>query len=251
MHLPFNFIPMHMPWQAEVMKQVITAYYAALPPGATPNFVFGNHDISRLATRYGEANHRSVAMLLLTLGGVATLYYGDELGMEDGIVPKEQRQDLMTKDFSGSEPGRDPVRTPMQWSAEVHGSFTASDSAPWLPLTDNYQTVNVVNQARDPKSTLKFYQSLIALRQRLPALRHGSLAIVAGAPEDALIYLRQFNEQRLLIIINFAGTDFTLDLSRLAQRAILQLSSLFTPMEAVNISEVEVKAHESLLLQLD
>ena len=68
MHLPFNFIPMHMPWQADVMKQAVVDYYAALPAGAAPNFVFGNHDISRLATRYGWPNHRSVGMLLLTLG---------------------------------------------------------------------------------------------------------------------------------------------------------------------------------------
>lgn len=251
MHLPFNFIPMHMPWQADVMKRAITDYYAALPPGATPNFVFGNHDISRLATRYGLVNRRSVAMLLLTLGGVATLYYGDELGMVDGIVPKEQMQDLMTKDFSGSEPGRDPVRTPMQWSAEVHGGFTVSAGSPWLPPTDNYQTVNVVNQAGDAKSTLKFYQLLIALRQRLPALRHGSFAVVEGVPEGAFAYLRQYNDQRLLIMINFADTEFTVDLSGLAQGVVLQLSSLFTPMESINIEKVVVKAHESLLLQLD
>ncbi len=251
MHLPFNFIPMHMPWQAAVMRQAIASYYAALPHRATPNFVFGNHDISRLATRYGWANHRSVAMLLLTLGGVATLYYGDELGMTDGFVPPEKVQDLMTQDFSGSEHGRDPARTPMQWSAAANSGFTASGSVPWLPLAANYKTVNVAHQAQESASTLKFYQALITLRRGLPALQHGSLAIMADAPENALVYLRQYNEQRLLIVINFADAPFSLDLSQLARRAVLQLSSLFMPVTAVSGSRVVVRAHESLLLELD
>lgn len=251
LHLPFNFIPMHMPWQADVMKQVIIDYYTALTPGATPNFVFGNHDINRLATRYGLANHRSVGMLMLTLGGVATVYYGDELGMIDGIVPKEKMQDLMTIDNFGSDSGRDPVRTPMQWRAEANGGFTEYGSDPWLPLVDNYETVNVDHQERDAKSTLQFYRALIAFRQRLPALQHGSLSIVEDGPENSLIYLRQFGEQRLLIIINFAETEFTLDLSRLVESVVLQLSSLFTPMEVINIRRVSVKAHESLLFRLD
>ncbi len=250
-HLPFNFIPMHMPWQADMMKQAVVDYYAALPAGATPNFVFGNHDISRLATRYGWLNHRSVGMLLLTLGGVATLYYGDELGMTDVLVPQEQRQDLMAQGYLDNEEGRDPARTPMQWHNGANSGFTVKGSKPWLPLADNYQTVNVDMQKGDPTSTLEFYRSLIALRQRLPALQCGSFVMVEDAPENALIYLRQYNEQRLLIVINFADTEFALDLSRLAQGVVLQLSSLFTAMEDINIESVVVKAHESLLLQLN
>jgi alpha-glucosidase len=242
---------MHMPWQAAAMRQAITSYYAALPHQATPNFVFGNHDISRLATRYGWANHRAVGMLLLTVGGVATLYYGDELGMTDGFVPPEKVQDLMTQDFSGGEHGRDPARTPMQWSAVANSGFTASDSVPWLPLAANYGTVNVANQAQESESTLKFYQALITLRRSQSALQYGSWAIVADAPENALVYLRQSREQRLLIVINFADAPFSLDLSPLARRAVLRLSSLFTPVTAVSGSRVVVQAHESLLLELD
>jgi len=251
MHLPFNFIPMHRPWQAAGMRQAITSYYAALPHQATPNFVFGNHDISRLATRYGWANHRSVGMFLLTLGGVATLYYGDELGMTDGVVPPEKMQDLMTQDFSGGEHGRDPARTPMQWSATVHSGFTDSNSDPWLPLAANYETVNVANQAQESESTLKFYQALITLRRSLPALQYGSLVFVDDAPEGALVYLREYNEQRLLIVINFADAPFSLDLSQLAREAVLQLSSLFSPVTAVSDSSVFVQAHESLFWVLD
>ncbi len=171
--------------------------------------------------------------------------------MTDGIVPAEQRQDVMAQEFLDNGTGRDPARTPLHWHTGANSGFTAHGSTPWLPLADNYQTVNVATQKGEPTSTLNFYQTLIALRQRLPALQHGSFAIVENTPEDILIYLRQYNEQRLLIIINFAATEFTLDLSHLAQRAVLQLSSLFTPKAGINIERITVDAHESLLLQLD
>lgn len=251
MHLPFNFIPMHQPWQANAMKQAVADYYAALPVGATANFVFGNHDMSRMASRYGWPNHRSVGMFLLTLGGVATLYYGDELGMTDGFVPPEQRQDVMAQEFLDKDAGRDPARTPMHWHNGANSGFTVPGQTPWLPLADNYPTVNVAMQKEEPTSTLNFYQTLIALRQRLPALQHGSFAFVENTPEDILIYLRQYNEQRLLIIINFAAAECTLDLSHLAQGTVLHLSSRFTPRAGINIERMTVDAHESLLLQLE
>lgn len=251
MHLPFNFILMHMPWQADVMKQVIEDYYTTLPQGAMPNFVFGNHDISRLATRYGWKNHRSVGMLLLTLGGVATLYYGDELGMTDGFVPDEMKQDLVMAYYFDSDNGRDSVRTPMQWDAGTHGGFTTNESNPWLPLAANYEAINVTKQLEQPKSTLKFYQSLISLRKRLPALQHGSIAIVEDTPQNILAYLRQFNNQRLLVVINFADSVVTLNFSHLAHQAVLQLSSTLTGVKNININQVVMKAYEGLLLQLD
>jgi len=157
----------------------------------------------------------------------------------------------MAQGYLDNEEGRDPARTPMQWHTVANSGFTAKGSDPWLPLANNYRTVNVDQQKGDPTSTFEFYRSLIALRQRLPALQRGSFAIVENAPENALIYLRQYNEQRLLIVINFADTEFVLDLSHLAQGVVLQLSSRFTAMEDINIESVAVKAHESLLLQLD
>lgn len=251
LHLPFNFTLMEKPWHAVAQKQAITAYYTALPPGATPNFVFGNHDISRLATRYGYANHRSVGMLLMTLQGVPTLYYGDELGMMDGVIPPEKVQDMVGLYFLDSDRGRDPARTPMQWDNGPNAGFTPPTADPWLPISDNHREINVATQQSNPNSTLKFYQTLISLRRTLPALQNGSITFVDGTPTDVVAYLRQFNGQHLLIIINFADRDFTLDLSKLARRAELLLSSEFSSMEPIRLERMVIKANESLLLRLD
>ena len=58
-----------------------------LPSYAWPNWVLGNHDKSRIATRVGPAQARVAAMLLLTLRGTPTMYYGDEIGMHDVTIP--------------------------------------------------------------------------------------------------------------------------------------------------------------------
>ncbi len=86
-HIPFNFKLLLTGWNAGKMKAVLEEYYAAIPEGAVPSIVFGNHDFARIATRFGRQNLRSAAVLLLTLWGVPTMYYGDEIGMENGDYP--------------------------------------------------------------------------------------------------------------------------------------------------------------------
>ena len=101
--LPFNFHLISTPWEAEAIAALIERYEAALPEGGWPNWVLGNHDRSRVATRVGPAQAGVAAMLLLTLRGTPTIYYGDEIGMTD--VPID----------TADPAGRDPERTPMQW----------------------------------------------------------------------------------------------------------------------------------------
>ena len=96
-------------WDAEHIASLVREYEASLPPGGWPNWVLGNHDKPRIAARIGRAQARIAAMLLLTLRGTPTLYYGDEIGMRDVPIPPEQRQDPWVYG------NRDPVRTPMPW----------------------------------------------------------------------------------------------------------------------------------------
>src|SRR6202011_6007419 len=91
----------------------------------------GNHDRSRLASRIGSAQARVAAMLLLTLRGTPTIYQGEEIGMTDVPIPQDQVRDPWEKNVPGLGLGRDPVRTPMLWSGELHGGFTTGK--PWLP----------------------------------------------------------------------------------------------------------------------
>src|SRR5439155_849947 len=115
LHMPFNFTLLNVPWSAEAVRSTVDEMEAALPEGAWPNWVLGNHDESRVASRIGAVAARSAMLLLLTLRGTPTLYYGDELGMEDVQVPPELVQDPWGKNVPGLGLGRDPERTPMLW----------------------------------------------------------------------------------------------------------------------------------------
>src|SRR5207245_6410414 len=92
-HLPFNFQLVDASWEARSLAPLIADYEAALPPGGWPNWVLGNHDRPRVAAKRGQAQARIAAMLLLTLRGTPTLYYGDELGLSDVAIPPAQLQD--------------------------------------------------------------------------------------------------------------------------------------------------------------
>jgi alpha-glucosidase len=186
-HLPFNFQLLSAPWDAAHLAQLIAEYERLLPAGAWPNWVLGNHDRPRIASRVGAAQARVAAMLLLTLRGTPTLYYGDELGMRNVEIPPEAVQDPFERRVPGRGLGRDPVRTPMQWNAAPNAGF--SDGRPWLPLAPDYESVNVAGERQDPKSTLNLHKRLIALRQAEPALQVGTFERVQAAA-DVLSYVR-------------------------------------------------------------
>src|SRR6185369_17017347 len=133
--LPFNFMLLSAPWHAATIAKLIADYEAALPPGGWPNWVLGNHDRPRIASRVGAAQARLAAMLLLTLRGTPTLYYGDEIGMHDVAIPPERIQDPVERNVPGCGLGRDPQRTPMQWSAARNAGFTQAE--PWLPVAED------------------------------------------------------------------------------------------------------------------
>src|SRR5213079_2805785 len=148
-HLPFNFQFVTLPtWEASAIRQVVEAYEAALPQGAWPNWVLGNHDQPRITSRVGREQARTAQMLLLTLRGTPTCYYGDELGMVNVPIPSELIHDPPGKVHP--EYSRDPERTPMQWDGSVHAGFCTPEAIPWLPVADDYQIYNVADEQHDP-----------------------------------------------------------------------------------------------------
>jgi alpha-glucosidase len=182
--LPFNFHLISTPWRAEDIGALTDRYESALPDGAWPTWVLGNHDRSRVASRVGAAQARVAAMLLLTLRGTPTLYYGDEIGMADVPIPPERVVD------PGA--GRDPVRTPMQWTAS--GGFT--DGEPWLPYGD--LALNVAEQRNDPRSMLNLHRRLLALRQEFVEEDYETL----HAGDGVLAYRRG---ERTAVALNLTG----------------------------------------------
>jgi alpha-glucosidase len=204
-HLPFNFQLITARWDARHIARLIAEYEAALPEGGWPNWVLGNHDQHRIATRVGPAQARVAAMMLLTLRGTPTLYYGDEIGMHDVPIPPGRVQDPFEKRVPGLGLGRDPERTPMQWSAAAHAGFTHGD--PWLPVAADFARVNVERQRGDPRSMLGLYRSLIDLRRGEPALEVGGYVTVQ-AEGDLLAYMRcaRAGEADFLVVLNLGGS---------------------------------------------
>ena len=200
-HFPYNFQLIKLPWDARTIDAAIRRYEALLPSGGWPNWVLGNHDRHRIASRVGPAQARVAAMLLLTLRGTPTLYYGDEIGMRDVPIPPELVQDPWEKNLPGKGLGRDPERTPMQWDASPGAGFTTG--APWLPLGDFAQT-NVEAQRDDPASLLSLHRRLIALRRAEPALSLGAWTPV-DAQGDVLAYVRAEDGVRFLVALNLGS----------------------------------------------
>ena len=202
-HLPFNFQLIGAEWNARSLAKMIGDYDGALPDGGWPNWVLGNHDRPRIATRLGEAQARVAMMLLLTLRGTPTLYYGDELGLADVAIPPERIQDPRELREPGIGMGRDPVRTPMAWDASAHAGF--SSAKPWLPLHDDWPTRNVAAERDDPRSMWRFTQALLALRHAHPALAIGEYHGTESSG-DLLAYERRLGDERIVVVLNL-GTS--------------------------------------------
>jgi alpha-glucosidase len=244
-HLPFNFALLQTLWSARSIEKIIADYEAALPPGAWPNWVLGNHDRPRVASRVGPDRARVAAMLLLTLRGTPTLYYGDEIGMHQVAIAPEQVRDPFEKNVPGIGVGRDGCRTPMQWDATAHAGF--STSAPWLPLPSDFVHENVVNLEADARSILSLYKALVSLRKQLPQLRSGDYVPVA-AQGDLLLYRRQSAEGAVVIALNLGDQPVSIasDAAGLAGEILL---STFLDREGEKVEgTLDLRGNEGVII---
>jgi len=221
-HVPFNFQLLLAKWHARDIARIISQYEAALPKGGWPNWVLGNHDRPRIVSRVGSKQARVAAMLLLTLRGTPTLYYGDEIGMHDVEIPPEKVQDPFEKNVPGRGLGRDPQRTPMQWSAAKNAGFTAGK--PWLPIAEDYAQNNVEAERDDSFSILSLYMQLINVRRGEPALEVGELERIDTAG-DLLTYIRRDGESAFLVALNFGSEPQVIDISDKAGGGRITLST--------------------------
>jgi len=246
-HLPFNFQLIQLPWHARAIQDAIDRYEELLPPHGWPNWVLGNHDNPRIASRIGAEQARVAAMLLLTLRGTPTLYYGEELGMHNVPIPPERVQDPFEKNVPGLGLGRDPERTPMQWSGGENAGFTTGE--PWLPIWEDFACCNVEKQREDPQSMLTLYRRLLALRRSEPALNIGSFASV---PElgDVLAYRRAAGDQRFLIVLNLSA-DNALFSGALELRGALALSTHLDRDGEPFKGRLELRPNEGVIIRLD
>jgi alpha-glucosidase len=244
-HLPFNFLLITAPWEAGTIAGLVDEYEAALPPGGWPNWVLGNHDRRRLASRIGPAQARVAAMLLLTLRGTPTIYQGEEIGMTDVPIPPDRVRDPWQTRVPGF--GRDPARTPMQWDDGPNAGFTTGE--PWLPLAQDCRTVNVARQASDPRSMLSLHRALIALRRAEPALSVGDHVTLPAPAQDVLAYERGHAGRRIRIVLNMGGPAMELEVPGAEGGTILLSTHLDRPGEPVGAS-IRLRRDEGIAILL-
>jgi len=243
-NLPFNFLLLQSAWSANAMAQIITEYTRALPEGAWPNWVLGNHDNARIATRIGSRQASVAAMLLLTLPGTLTMYYGEELGMTNVPILADEVQDPAEKNEPGLGLGRDPERTPMPWDGSDSGGFTSG--RPWLPLGADYQEANVAALEQNETSILHLYRKLISLRRRRRTLVDGRMQSVT-ADQNVLRYERRGEEDRVVILLNMSA-----DSVQVAVESKTILVSTHFDRDGQKVSStVDMRGAEGLVIHLD
>jgi len=247
LHMNFYFDMTHCRWKADAFRRCVERWEWLLPDEAWPAYTFSNHDIVRAISRYGGGEHGGA--LLLTLRGTPFIYYGEEIGMKEARLPRRLLLDPVGQKWYPFHRGRDGCRTPMQWNGEPAAGFTTGE--PWLPLGPEAEQRNVAAQEKDPDSLLHFYRKMIWLRKELPALLAGSYrSVVDGVPGDCYLYLRDSEEQKLLVALNFSARRRELDLPPGFMPARLLIST--DPRRAAGTLDnpVALGPHEGCLLVL-
>lgn len=230
LHLAFNFPPLFTPWDASKWRHRIERAEDELTPrGAWPTWVLSNHDNPRHRTRYGgsEARARAAAVLLLTLRGSPFLYEGEELGLEDAVVPPERVVD---------PGGRDGCRAPVPWTVAPPHGWDGAD--PWLPFPPAAGERSTEALVRDSASITHLYRRLLAARAGSDALRAGDLTLLDEG-DDVIAYDRVAADDRRTVLVNFSSepqavsVDGVVEVSSAGRREGERFDGTLAPDEAV------------------
>lgn len=248
-HLPFNFQLISLPWTANDISLAVAEYERAIPPGGWPNWVLGNHDQSRIASRVGIEQARVAAVLLLTLRGTPTLYYGDEIGMKDVPIPMEEVMDPQGLNMPDKNLSRDPARTPMQWDESDNAGF--SKSRPWLRVDRHYRKTNVALERNDPESMLHLYRMLISLRNIEPSLAAGKY-IAVFTDHQMMAYIREEEgHSSFLILLNFTHRPCYFRQTQTAYSGKVVLSTISGQSGHEVSGNILLSGDEAIIIQLD
>lgn len=214
-----------------------------------PNYVLGNHDATRMATRHtkkeSDARLKVLMAMLLTLRGTPYLYYGEEIGMRNISLKRNEILDPPGKKYWPFYKGRDGCRSPMQWDDSTNAGF--SSVKPWLPVHPNYRVRNVEAQRADPNSMLNFTRGIIKLRRENSALHRGDFTPLTTHPKDVLAYLRQTPEQSILVALNFKDQMITLESLPAGKWSLLHSNARDSSPE--NIQRIQLAPYEVLIME--
>lgn len=240
---PFVFDLFRLPWHANLRAARIRALYDRIPNSAMPVNALGNHDQTRIASRFGETQARALAVVQMALPGLPTVYYGEELGMTDFIMPEGVHMDNFKE--GGGMGGRDPERTPMQWTSAPHAGFTVGE--PWLPVPENFKMATVEGQAEDPTSFLSLYRRLLAIRKNHLALRQGTYSDYECGDGYVWAFQIVYAEDRILVLANFdsSGRQVSIEPGK-----ILVSSYADNTNKAVN-ADYKLQPYEAIIVKIE
>ena len=224
LHLIFLFDTLLFRFRAAFFRGILERFERAYPHPYTPTYVFSNHDKMRSISRLGGDVRRAMLLALFqfTARGVPVVYYGEEIGMKDSMPSFKNAQDPIARqyknvpkwlaDLLGIYINRDGCRSPMQWDDGPNAGFCTEEAKPWLPVNEDFLSVNVARQLQDENSLLSFFKRLLALRRSSPALREGSLHVmdIPGGGKELLAYERILGEERLLVLLNFGKKNVSI-----------------------------------------
>lgn len=251
---PFNFEGISLPWEGKAWQRFLSAFHTNLAlfgDECVASYAFGNHDQPRLASRIGELAARSAAVMLLTLPGMVFIYYGEEIGMKDVYIPAEQVQDPAAKGDPSKGQGRDPARTPMQWTAGHNAGFT-NVGKPWLPIAPDYASRNVESQSEQPKSFLSLYRRLGQLRNTSASLKHGHINMLDIENTNIVGYLRQHSDDvTYLTLVNFSEDEAHLKLDLDIKQLIVSSDPQTKLTDVKKGQTFALKGHEGVLFRVD
>jgi oligo-1,6-glucosidase len=210
------------------LKSTFATWQAALHGRGWNSLFWGNHDLPRAVSRYGdEGEHRvasakALATVLHLMEGTPYVYQGEEIGMTNaGFKRIDQYRDLETLNFhriqlaegvaeadflAGARANsRDNARTPMQWSAAPHAGFTSG--RPWIAVNENFPHLNVERDRGDPDGVFTHYRRLIALRREHALIRHGDLQLLLPDHPSLFAFERRLASDHLLVVANMSGQE--------------------------------------------
>lgn len=276
LHLNFNFPLMRTAqlspaWIRQNQRQRL----GAMPAGAWPCNTLGNHDSPRVYNRFGDGRHnaqlaRLNVALMLTLWGTPFLYNGEEIGMTDGVLtdvaqfrdPLSLRAYRLGQELMGLTPsealefasqlGRDKCRLPMQWRNAPNGGFCPSGVQPWLPVKSDYADgVNVAEQQQDERSLWHFYRRLLHVRKQSPALQVGDYAVVDGEAAEYLAFLRTTEQQRVLVVLNYAAQTQQVAFGAVGQHGRVLFSSQAQREGRILLADLALTPFEVLIVEVE
>jgi len=210
--------------------QVFRDHYDTLAahPDHWPTISFCNHDVARTVSRFGGADAgppvaRLMLALLMALRGTILLYQGEELGLPEAELSRNERRDPVGDLYWPIAKGRDGARTPMPWQAEgAHLGF--SNGSAWLPAAESHRPLAVDRQELDPKSALAFTRQMITLRKASRALTHGAIEFL-DTPEPILAFIRRHEGQAVACVFNMSGRTARAEHPALKGAEMLPVSS--------------------------